>query len=152
MPLKTFQLIEDLLAPTKPSAATVTYDSIVQAVQNHVKPERSALVSCYAFDTRVRESHESVGDFVKTLKHLAAKCLFSDDARSDRLRDRLIAGIRNDRMLRSLLNEKLADLTFDKAVQQCLAMEQSAKDVDTLKGTGPPFSSRQAETETDGIH
>ena len=126
-PAETFQLIKDLLAPTKPSAATVTYDSIVKAVQNHVKPERSALVSRYAFDTRVREPHESVGNFVKTLKHLAAKCQFSDDARNDRLRDRLIAGIRNDRMLQSLLSEKLADLTFDRAVQRCVAIERQRK-------------------------
>ena len=89
---------------------------------------------------------------MKTLEHMAAKCQFSDDARNDRLRDRLIAGIRNDRMLRSLLSEKLADLTFDKAVQRCVAIEQAAKDVETLKGTGPLFSSKQAETETDGIH
>ena len=52
VPAETFQLIKDPLAPTKPSAATA-YDSIVQAVQNHVKPEKSALVSRYAFDTRV---------------------------------------------------------------------------------------------------
>ena len=51
VPAETFQLIKDLLAPTSPSAATVTYDSIVQTVQKHVKPERSALVSRYSFDT-----------------------------------------------------------------------------------------------------
>ena len=58
VPAETFQLIKDLLAPKKPSADTVTYDSIVQAVQNHVKPKISVWVSRYAFDTRVREPHE----------------------------------------------------------------------------------------------
>ena len=55
-------------------------------------------------------------------------------------------------MLRSLLSEKLADLKFDKAVQRCVAIEQAAKDVETLKSTGPFFSLKQAGTETDGIH
>ena len=64
---------------------------------------------------------------MKTLKHSAAKCQFTDEARNDRLRDRLTAAIRNDHMLRSLLSDKLADLTFDKAVQRCVAIEQAAK-------------------------
>ena len=71
---------------------------------------------------------------MKSLKHLTSKCQFSDDIRNDRLRDRLaIAGIRNGRMLRSLLGEKLSDLTFDKAVQRCVAIEQASKDVETYE-------------------
>ena len=48
VPGETFQLIKDLLAPTKLTDVTVTYGGVVTAVQNHVKPERSALVCRYA--------------------------------------------------------------------------------------------------------
>ena len=134
VPTETFQLIKDLLAPTPPSDGGVTYEQIVQVVKDHVKPEQSPLVSRYEFDTRVRKSTESVSDFVKVLRHLAAKCKFHDDQRNERLRDRFIAGIKDDRMLRALLGETLTDLTFDKAVQRCVAMEQASRDVETLRG------------------
>ena len=121
----------------------------IKAVQDHVKPERSALVYRYAFDTRVREANKSVGEFVKSLKHLASKCQFRDDIRNDRLRDRLIAGIRNDRILCSLLGEQLSDLTFDKAVQRCVAIEQASKDIEChTEGPSTNFGANQAERET----
>ena len=43
--------------------------------------------------------------------------------RSDRFRDRLVSGIRDSKMITGLLKVKLADLSFDLAVQKCLAIE-----------------------------
>ena len=54
--------------------------------------------------------------------------------RTERLRDRLVSGIRDDKMLRDLLKEKLEDLTFDKAVAKCIDHEQASLDVNALKG------------------
>ena len=100
----------------------------------HVKLERSALVSRYEFDNRVRQSQESVTDYVKALKHLASYCKFKDEMRNERLRDPFIAGIRNDRMLRLMLAEKLTEIIFDSAVKKCITIEQISKDVETLQG------------------
>lgn len=62
---------------------------------------------------------------------MAAECRFKDDMRADRLRDRF----RDSRMLRALLGEKLAYLTFDRAAQKCIAIDQVTKDAETLRMT-----------------
>ena len=82
------------------------------------------------------ELHESVADHIKALKHLAIDCKLSDGMRNERLRDCLVAVIRNDRVLMPLLADKLADLTFDRAVQRCIAIEQVSRDIETLQVSG----------------
>jgi hypothetical protein len=57
-----------------------------------------------------------VQDFVATIELLGAKCKFTDLKRQ--LRDRLVLGVREDRLRRELLKAK--DLTYETAVQQCL--------------------------------
>ena len=149
VPAATYQVVKDLLAPTAPSDETVTYAKVVEVMKHHVKPERSALVCRYEFDNRVRRPTESVTDYVKALKHLAIDCKFSDGMRNERLRDRFIAGLRNERMLRPLLAEKLAELTCDRAVQRCIAIEQASRDIETLQG-GETAGTQVHET-TDSI-
>ena len=112
MSTETYQLLKDLLVPATPKDADVTYSVIVDRLQKHTKPEKSALVARYKFDNRSRQVGESVSDYVATLKHLASECKFSDVTRAERLRDRLVSGIRDDKMLRDLLKEKLDDLIF----------------------------------------
>ena len=76
-----------------------------------------------------------MADYVKALKHLGSYCKFTDEMRNEgikeRLRDRFIAGIRNDRVLRPLLMEKLTELSFDTAVRT--AIEQASKDIESLQ-------------------
>ena len=54
--------------------------------------------------------------------------------RLERLRDRLVSGIRDRKMMSELLKLKLEELTFDTAVAKCIAIEQSCKDVETMQG------------------
>ena len=54
--------------------------------------------------------------------------------RLERLRDRLVSGIRNKRMMSELLKLKLEELTFDISVAKCIGIEQSYKDVKALQG------------------
>ena len=54
--------------------------------------------------------------------------------RQERLRDRLVSGIRDKRMMSEVLKLKLEELTFDIAVAKCIAIEQSCKDVEALQG------------------
>ena len=54
--------------------------------------------------------------------------------RLERLRDRLVLGIRDKRLMSELLKLKLEELTFDIAVAKCIAIEQSYKDVEALQG------------------
>lgn len=134
LPVETYQLAKDLVAPTQLKDDTITYEVIVERMQKQLKPERSALVARYEFDNRARNSGESVNHYVATLKHLATECKFGADMRTERLRDRLVSGIRDPKMISELLKVKLADLSFDLAVQKCLAIEQASKDVQVLQG------------------
>jgi hypothetical protein len=75
-----------------------------------------------------------VSEYVAVLKHLATECKFSETMRLERLRDRLVSGIRDRKMMSELLKLKLKELTFDTAVAKCIAIEQSCKDVETMQG------------------
>ena len=127
-----YQLLKDSVLAT-PKDADVTYSVIVDRLQKHTKPEKSALVDRYEFDNRSRQVGESVSDYVATLKHLASECKFSDVTPAERLRDRLVSGIRDDKMLRDLLKEELEDLTFEIAVRRCLPIEQATRDVQVFQ-------------------
>ena len=148
IPAETYQVVKDLLAPGALTADDVTYSRIVDVMKEHVKPELSALVCRYEFDNRVRNPNESVAEFVKALKHLATECKFSNEMRTERLRDRLIAGIRDDKMLRVLLSKKITKLTFEGAVQQCVAIERASKDIVTLQGGATVNRGAESETPT----
>ena len=54
--------------------------------------------------------------------------------RLERLRDRLVSGIRDKKMMSELLKLKLEELTFDIAVGKCILIKQSYKDVEALQG------------------
>ena len=134
LPTETYQLAKDLMAPILLREDSLTYDTIVERLQKQLKPQKSALVARYEFDNRSRNAGETVSQYVAVLKHLATDCKFNDAMRLERLRDRLVSGIRDKRMMSELLKLKLEDLTFDIAVAKCIAIEQSYKDVEALQG------------------
>ena len=126
------------MAPAQLKDEAITYDVIVERMKKQLKPERSALVARYEFDNRARNSGESVSHYVATLKHLATECKFGEAVRTERLCDQLVSGICDPKMITDLLKVKLADLTFELAVQKCLAIEQANKDVQVLQGEQGP--------------
>ena len=117
----------------------ITYDVIVQRMREQLKLQRSALVARYKFDNRARNSGESVSHYVATLKHLATECKFGEAMRTERPRDPLVSGIPDSKMITELLKVKLADLSFDLAVQKCLDIEQASKDVQVLQREQVPI-------------
>ena len=134
LPTETYQLAKDLVAPTSLREDSLTYDTIVERLQKQLKPQKSALVARYEFDNRARNAGETVSQYVAVLKHLATECKFNEAMRLERLRDRLVSGIRDKKMMSELLKLKLEELTFDIAVAKCIAIEQSYKDVEALHG------------------
>ena len=127
LPAETYQLAKDLVAPALLKEDAVTYEVIVENLQEQLKPEKSALVARYEFDNRARNPAESVNHYVATLKPLATECKFGEAMRNECLRDRLVSGIRDSKMVTELLKVKLAELSFDLTVQKCLAIEQANK-------------------------
>ena len=71
-----------------------------------------------------------MADYINELKHLSNKCKFGDNL-NERLRDKIVSGLNNDKMVRKLLDQG-DGLTFNKACNICLQMEQGEKDTQKL--------------------
>ena len=129
----TYQLIRNLLAPTKPTE--VTFAEIVTAVQQHVQPKPSVIVQRFNFHSRIRRAGEDVSTFVAELRKLSEHCNFGTTL-NDMLRDRLVCGISDQRIQRRLLAEPT--LTFDKALELAQAAEAADRNARELdKGVQP---------------
>lgn len=124
----TYQLIRNLLAPTKPT--TKSFDELVKLVKDHHHPAPSVTVQRYEFNKRIRKEGESFANFVAHLKQLSEHCKFGE-ALNDMLRDRLICGCNSERLRHQLL-AKSPPPTFDEAfalAQAFESAERNAKDI-----------------------
>ncbi len=129
---KTYGLMRNLLAPVKPG--TKTFAELVELVQAHFNPRPSKIVQRYKFHSRVRKATESVSEYVAALRQLTEFCAFGVTL-DDMLRDRLVCGINDDRILRRLLSE--TELTFKKALQISTSMETADKHTADLRKSDP---------------
>ena len=134
LPTETYQLAKDLMTPILVREDSLTYDTIVERLQKQWNPQKSALVARYEFDNQAPNAGETVSQNVAVLKHLATDCKFNDAMRLERLRDRLVSGIRDKRMMSELLKLKIEELTFDIAVAKSIAIKHSYRDVEALQG------------------
>lgn len=107
-----------------------TYSQLTDVLKAHFNPKPSEIVQRFKFNSCIRKNNEPISDYVAELRKLAQHCQYGD-ALPQLLRDRLVCGVNEDRMQRRLLSE--VDLTFDKALKFCQAMEATSKDVKDLQ-------------------
>ena len=81
------------------------------------------------FNTCVRQEGESITAYVTRLRDLASHCEYGDSAK-ELIRDRLVCGVREDTLQRTLL--AVAKLTFDKAFELALLHESAAQNARLL--------------------
>lgn len=125
----TYSLLRSLISPQLPKDKT--YAELREVLKAHFNPKPSEIVQRFKFNSRVRKSNETIAEYVAELRKLAQHCEYKE-ALPQMLRDRLVCGVNDDRMQRRLLSE--VDLTFDKAMKLCQAMESASKDVRDLQG------------------
>ena len=116
----TYKLIRSLVAPDKPTERS--YSELVTLVGEHYHPKPSTTVQRFKFNSRVRQTGESISTFVAALRQLTEHCEFGP-LLEDMLSDRLVCGVGDERIQRRLLAEP--SLTFKKA------FELSTVDTDT---------------------
>ena len=122
-----YQLIRSLVFPAKPTERT--FSEIVELVHDHLLPAPSSIVQRFKFFCRSQQDSESVSQFVAELRKLSEFCEFGDTL-DVMLRDRLVCGVRNQKLQQRLLTE--SNLTFTKAfgiAQTAELSEQNAKDL-----------------------
>lgn len=124
----TYKLIRSLLPAA--SVSTTPYNDLVKLVKDYYEPKPSAIVQRFKFNTRSRNSGETIATYVAALRELAEHCSYGDTL-SEMLRDRLVCGVQHEGIQRKLLSEK--DLTYDKAYTLAQAIEAAERDSKNLK-------------------
>ena len=124
---KTYSLIRSLVAPSKPG--TKTFKQLVDVMTAHQNPKPSVIMEQYRFYKRDRESYESIAQYVAALRRLSEHCEYGDTL-TDLIRDRLVCGIRNDRIQQRLLAE--STLTLENAIKIATSMERAAKNLEDI--------------------
>lgn len=119
---KVYKLMCDLLAPAKPGDKS--YQELTELVKNHLQPKPSEIVQRYKFHTAFRQNGQTIAEYVAQLRHLSRDCNFGESLEA-MLRDRLVCGVNDDKIQRRLLSER--ELTYKKAVDVAIGMEQAAK-------------------------
>ncbi|CAC5416659.1 unnamed protein product [Mytilus coruscus] len=103
-------------------------------ITDHQNPKPSSIVQRCKFNSRSRQPNESVSQFVAELRQISEHCVYKATL-DDMLRDRLVCGIKEDRIQRRLLAEP--GLTFKKAMEVATAMEMAAKNAHDLQVQEP---------------
>ena len=124
----TYTLVRNLATPSPP--AEPSYEQLIQLLQDHYNPKPSVPVQRFRFNTRCRQSGESIAQFVAALHQLSEHCNFGGSL-DDMLRDQLICGVDDRRIQRRLLAE--TDLDFKRAYELAVAMESAEKDATDLQ-------------------
>ncbi|XP_050029479.1 uncharacterized protein [Dermacentor andersoni] len=119
----TYRLITRLVEPNKPT--TVSYETIKQAVRDHMHNKPSLLRARLLFYRRNQEPCESLADYVIALQKLAEDCGFGGKELplDVMMRDRFVCGIRDEALQERLLGER--DLTFQTAYNIAFKAEAS---------------------------
>ena len=70
---KTYSLLQDLLAPDKPSAKSL--DALFTALKTHYEPQPLVIAERFYFQKRNQAVNESIADYMEALRQLHALCV-----------------------------------------------------------------------------
>ena len=132
----TFQLLNNLVSPDNPKDKNL--DELKDALKQHFSPAPLEIAERYRFHKRDQASGETVATYLAELRRLARYCNFGASL-DTYLRDRLACGLKNEGVIKKLLQEK--NLTLQKAVEIASAMEIAARDAAELGKTAAPVHS-----------
>lgn len=107
---------------------------ICEAFQKHVQPKSNPVFARYKFNNEV-QGENSVEQFITRLKVLAKDCSFGETYIEDMIRDRLVFGIKSQKMREKLLTVG-EDLTLARAVQICQSYEYAQEQLKTMLPQG----------------
>ena len=144
---KTYALLSDLLAPTKPAEKNLK--DLEEALQTHFKPKLVVIAERFQFHRRNQEPGESVTKYEAELRCLAASYKFGDYL-PQAIRDRLVCGLRSEGTQKRLLAE--AELTLTKALEIAQSMEAADRNTQHLKQKGNSDTLRVSDIHRNSTH
>ena len=107
---KTYQLLRGL-SDNNPS--TKSYAELNTLMKEHLYSARNPIVERFKFNTRDRLPNESIAEYLAVLRRLSEPCEYGTTL-NQMLRDRLVCGIKYEKIQQRLLSEKA--LTLEKAL------------------------------------
>ena len=125
---KTYDLLMDIVAPTKPSE--LKFVEILAALNEHYDPKPLVIAERFNFHKRNPLPDESIAEYCAAFRKHASTCEFGtflDEA----LRDRLVCGMRDVATQRRLLVE--SKLTLTKALEIAQGMAAASKQAQQFK-------------------
>ena len=150
-------LVDLLISLVQPDSLTdKDYDELITLIDNYYAAGRNEIAESYLFDCRAQNEGETVAEYVVALRKLSVHCNFGTQW-SQRLRNRLVSGVRDDRIRNKLLSEG-AQLTWERAVtiatdadvQNSYAMTHSVQRIGqhAIRNTSNPNRSRSTNQQS----
>ena len=118
---KTYQLLRGL-SDNNPS--TKSYAELNTLMKEHLYPARNPIAERFKFNTRDRLPNESIAEYLAVLRRLSEHCEYGTTL-NQMLRDRLVCGVKYEKIQQRLLSEKA--LTLEKALQIAYSMESAVE-------------------------
>ena len=84
----------------------------------------------WRFNTRNQEEGETFRDYVTELRRLARGCEFDSITPQQILRDRIVCGIKDKNLIRSMIGKK--DLTLDNCIEKCQSAEKTTAETERV--------------------
>src|SRR5215469_11264668 len=107
-----FKKLKNIAFPTK--IQDLGFKEMIEFLETHFKKPTNTVYARYRFNTICRQSNEEISCFVIRLKQAATECEFGNFL-DEALRDRFVAGINDETVLKRLLSE--SKLEFKKATE-----------------------------------
>ena len=99
---KTYTVLRGL-SDNKPRDRSFT--ELVKLMRGHLHPAPNEIAERFMFNSRVRRDTESISQYVMELRRLTEHCNDADKV-NEQIRDRLVCGVKNEKIQQRLLSEK----------------------------------------------
>ena len=144
---ETFGLLKALVAPAKLS--DTTFKELTETLTAHMAPKPLVIAERFRFHKREQKTDETIRAYAASLQKLAEHCEFGN-ALDDTLRDRLVCGMKNEKVQRHMLIKR--DLTFAAVVEETEIGEMAEKDAAQFHGANTtPAEIHQIHVPKKGI-
>ncbi|UYV81298.1 K02A2.6-like [Cordylochernes scorpioides] len=104
---------------------------IIEALDNHFTPQKNVIYERYIFNTSNQEENEGIDSYTNRLRGLASSCEY-DILTEELIRDRIVLGIKDNRVRKKLLMEP--KLNLSSAIDICRTAEVTEQQITKLTG------------------
>ncbi len=124
---KVYEILINLAMPKDPEK--LTFDEIENALTGYFQPAKLEIVERFQFSKREQRELESINEYAMELKKMAITCNFGAFLQ-EALRDRLVAGLRNEKIQKEIL---LKNRSFSEALKVAISLELVEKEAKEMQ-------------------